>query len=215
MRVRTITGKETTLPKSPIFQVFPGVVSDRVVEEIQTLNTFSEETLTFVFVTQLDYLLYNHRVKYMTDIPQLKEIKEIRSEVFPEVKLHRLLKRFRGYEQFLNFEEEVDIQLALSLNLVNVLSWVYRKHKLGPVAPLVDKASWYGHLEALNWFATLPEFDFTVAAVDGASENGHLEVLKWFFSLRGHNFKFKDAIALASLRGHTYVVKWFQDNFSF
>ena len=212
-----ITDKESIeLPFiSPICTVTTTKFSPSVINEIKTLTNFktlSPEAIDFMFVFKLDYLLFNYELRYTTENPYVKEIKIIKHETNATIKLHKLLKRFRGYEEFLDFSflTEVDLDLVISLKLLNVLEYLHTNNILWSISPLVDEASRYGHLEVIEWFYYNTNFDYTYLAIDNATENGYLQVIEWFY--KNTKFKYKNAVQIAISKNYLEIVSWFQLN---
>ena len=220
MMVLTNEGGSVEIPfHSPILDSTTTKYSSRTINEIKHLrdgSLLSSAAIDFMFVMKLDYLLFNYNLRYTTDNPKIKEIETIKEEPVFEVRLHKLLKRFWGYEDYLqiNLNQKINLQLVISLKLTNVLDYLYRRGVLRYISPLVDEACKYGHLEILEWFHSNGLLEYSYLSVDNAAENGYLEVIEWFYDLsmeKGYKFKYKDAVYLSEQNGHLHVVEWFRN----
>lgn len=196
---------------------FPSTVIVEV-KELKDEKVLSELTIDFIYSLKLDYLLYNFKVRYETDNPYLNEIKLIKQVIIPELHLHRLLKRFRGYEKYLviNFCDQININFVVKLGFVNILDFLTERN--WNISFLVDEACRCGHLDVVIWFYHNTIFDYTELAIDDASKNGFLEIIEWFWKLkkdRGYKFKYKNAIELAEKNGYDNIVEWFKSREQF
>ncbi len=189
MIILTNNGEKIEIPfSSPICEHITTKLSDVAINEIKDIangRILSEQIINFIYVMKLDYLLYNFKVKYVTDNPHLLEIQIIKDEPVLEMKLHKLLKRFRGYEEYLNIDfcNKIDIMFSVKLGYINILDYLYRRNIFTNISPLVDQACKYGHINMVSWFYYNTRFSDTRSAIDNAYKYGHLDIVEWFKKL--------------------------------
>jgi hypothetical protein len=217
-----VTNKDEkiTIPfHSPICESISTLLSMKVINEIKNIHDgilLSEDAVNFMYVTKLDYLLYNFKIKYVTENPYLKEIQSIKEDLIPVTKLYKLLKRFWGYEDYLviDFCDKIDLLVVISLGFINILDYVHRRYNFRNISILVDECCKYDNIKMIRWFYINTRFDYTELAIDNSAKNGHLEIIDWFFQIskdKKHEFKYKNAINLAKRNGHTDILDWFNE----
>ena len=119
-----------------------------------------------------------------------------------------------SYKNEINIEE-YEIKSFDILHKTDLNIFVIENNKVLYMNDIINHASYYGHIEVLEWFKNSGyEFEYNKYeyAINNAAGNGYIEILEWFKN-SGYEFKYNEyAINYASENGHIQVLDWFKNS---
>jgi hypothetical protein len=154
----------------------------------------------------LEYLLKNHKLKLLHDVPNAMDIASYSD-------CTDVLDWWKNSGLPLKYSES-SLGIASALGNVNILEWwknsgLPLKYSKIPV----DDGSLNGHVNVLDWwFNSGLKFKYSERALDWASARGYVNVLEWWFN-SGLELKYTyNAIEFASSRHMFNSLEWWKNS---